>query len=105
RVEGVRPPYDLLVLPVRLERVDLDHDGLVHRVRDDRALALLTASALVLGLLEPDDRLAGSGLGDFLLRTRRSLRPRKPFLLSLLFGRFRWRGSASVRRCCRLCRL
>src|SRR5438876_740564 len=45
-------------LRVRLHGVDLDDDRLVHRVGNDDAAALLAPSALVLGLLEPDDRLA-----------------------------------------------
>ena len=44
--------------PVRLDRVDLDDDRLVHRGRDDGALALLAAAALALRLRQADDRLA-----------------------------------------------
>src|SRR5262245_36114134 len=76
RMERVRPPHDLLVLPVRLQRVDLDHDRLVHRVRDHGALALLPAAALVLRLLQPNDRLARRGLRDRLLRPLWPLGPR-----------------------------
>ena len=57
RVELGAPPDDLLVPRVRLHDVDLDDDRLLHRVGDDGALALLAPAALVLGLLEPDDRL------------------------------------------------
>src|SRR4030095_658374 len=57
RVELRRAADDLLVLPVRLHRVDLDHDRLVHGVGDDDAAALLAAPALVLGLRQPDARL------------------------------------------------
>src|SRR3979490_2774036 len=35
---------DLVVLGVRLRRVDADRDGLVHRGRDDDATALLAAA-------------------------------------------------------------
>src|SRR6266704_3108895 len=51
-----RAADDLLVPRVRLHRVDLDHDCLVHRARHDDPAALLAAAALVLGLGEPDDR-------------------------------------------------
>src|SRR4029453_12059322 len=56
RVELRRAADDLLVLRVRLHRVDLDHDRLVHRIRDDDAAALLAAAAHVLGLRQADDR-------------------------------------------------
>src|SRR6185437_1019970 len=39
RVELRRTPDDLLVARVRLDRVDLDDDRLVHRARDDDASA------------------------------------------------------------------
>ena len=67
-----------LYFAVRLEHVDLDHDRLVHRARDHGALALLAAAALVLGLLEPHDRL-----------------PRRRLLAASAFVRFgrRARGS------------
>ena len=58
RVELRRAADDLLVARVRLHRLDLDDDRLVHRGRDDDAAALLAAAALVLGLREPHDRLA-----------------------------------------------
>src|SRR5437667_693425 len=61
-VERVRAPDDLLVLPMGLDQLDLDDDRLLHRVRDHRALTLLATTALVLGLLEPDDRPARLGL-------------------------------------------
>src|SRR4051812_46085553 len=48
----------LLVARVRAHGLDLDHDRLVHRGRDDDAAALLAPAALVLGLREPRDRLA-----------------------------------------------
>src|SRR2546423_15613402 len=59
RVELRRAADDLLVARVRLERVDLDDDRLVHRAGDDHAAPLLPAAAVVLGLRQPDDRLAG----------------------------------------------
>src|ERR671918_2620609 len=58
RVELRRAADDLLVPLVRLDRVDADDDRLVARGADDGALALLAPAALVLGLLEPHDRLA-----------------------------------------------
>src|SRR5438105_14873635 len=48
RVELRRPADDLLVARVRLDRVDLDDDRLVHRARDDDAAPLLSPAALVL---------------------------------------------------------
>src|SRR5919108_5443049 len=57
-VELRRTADDLLVARVRLDRVDLDDDRLVHRARDHDAAALLAAAALVLRLREPSDRLA-----------------------------------------------
>src|SRR5262249_40395905 len=50
RVELHAAADDLLVARVRLDRVDLHDDRLVHRVRDDDAAALLTAAALRLPL-------------------------------------------------------
>src|SRR5262249_56785827 len=50
-------PDDLLVAHVRLDRVDADDDGLVHRARDDDAASLLTATTLRLGLRMPAQRL------------------------------------------------
>src|SRR5205085_9733014 len=57
-VELDRAPDDFLIARVRLHGVALDDDRLVHRVGNDDAAALLAPSTLVLGLLEPDDRLA-----------------------------------------------
>src|ERR687896_1795882 len=74
RVELRRAADDLLVPPVRLDRVDLDDDRLVHRGRDDDATALLAAAALCLRLGQPDDRLA---LGRLLLLRLRPLRAQR----------------------------
>src|SRR6266542_2855275 len=68
RMELRRAADHLLVAPVRLHRVDLDDDRLVHRVGDDDAAPLLTPAALVLGLLEPHDRLVRRGLLALRLR-------------------------------------
>src|SRR5919197_4123370 len=57
-VELRRAADDFLVARVRLDRVDLDHDRLVHRARDDDAPALLPAAALALRLRQPGDWLA-----------------------------------------------
>src|SRR5215212_715019 len=59
RVDLLREPDDLLVAAVRLRGVHADDNGLVHGVRDDDAAAFLPPAALLLGLREPDDRLAG----------------------------------------------
>src|SRR5262249_58075975 len=58
RVELHAAADDLLVARVRLDRVDLHDDRLVHRVRDDDAAALLTAAALRLRLRCARNRLA-----------------------------------------------
>src|SRR3989440_4547489 len=52
---------NLLVAPVRLDRVDLDDDRLVHRARDDDAAALLAPTALRVGLGQAGDRPALRG--------------------------------------------
>src|SRR6187549_3382374 len=83
RVELRRAADDLLVPRVRLHRVDLDHDRLVHRARDDNASALLATTALALWLGEADDRLArGRPLAHW-LRTLATLCPRKALPLLL----------------------
>src|SRR5919204_2248926 len=88
-VELRRAPDDLLVFPVRLHGVDLDHDRLVHRVGDDHSAALLTAAARVLRLGQADDRLAlGRALAprlDVLV----ALRAREPLALRLGGGPLR----------------
>src|SRR5919198_4814717 len=58
RVELDATADDLLVARVRLDRVDLDDDRLVHRTGDDDATALLAAATLGLRLRRPRDRLA-----------------------------------------------
>src|SRR5256885_557551 len=73
RVELRRAADDLLVLRVRLHRVDADDDRLVHRARDDDTAALLAAAAIALGLRQPRDRLP---LG-------RALAPRLRMLVAL----------------------
>src|SRR5829696_10463714 len=91
-VELLRAPDDLLVLRVRLDRVDLDHDRLVALVRDDRALALLAAAELLLGPRDARDRLPLGGLlalDAALLRTERT---RQPLALRLRAGLRRGRG-------------
>src|SRR6188472_4165777 len=77
------PPDDLLVPRVRLHDVDADDEGLLHRVGDDGALALLATPTLVLGALEPNDRLP-LGRGHALRpRPLRALRAREALLLRL----------------------
>src|SRR5437868_12113978 len=53
-----RAADDLLVLAVRLHRIDPDDDRLVHAARDDHAAAFLAPATRVLGLGRPRDRLA-----------------------------------------------
>src|SRR5207248_4896354 len=77
RVELRRSANDLLVARVRLDRVDLDDDRLVHRARDDDAAALLATAALARGLRQPDDRLPLLRLLALRLRAGRALRARE----------------------------
>src|SRR2546421_11313518 len=81
RVELRRAAVDLLVARVRLDRVDLHHDRLVHRARDDDAAALLAAAALVLGLRQARDRLARLRALAPRPRARRTLRARQALAL------------------------
>src|SRR5215212_5261221 len=83
RVELLRPADDLLVARMRLDRLHLDDDGLVHRARHDNAAPLLATTAIGLGLRRPRDRLA---LGGTLARRFRPLtaqRARDALLLAL----------------------
>src|SRR5256714_997726 len=89
RVELRRAADDLLVARVRLDRVDLHHDRLVHRARDDDAAALLAAAALVLGLRQARDRLARLRALAPRPRARRTLRAREALALPLRLGRRR----------------
>src|SRR5207248_952343 len=57
-VELGRAPDDLLVLGVRLHRVDPDNDRLVHAARDDDTAPLLAPAARMLRLGQARDRLA-----------------------------------------------
>src|SRR6185503_748975 len=57
-VELLRAPDDLLVLRVRLDRIDANDDRLVHRRRNDDAAALLVAAPLGFRFREPSDGLA-----------------------------------------------
>src|SRR5213078_2490415 len=82
-VELRRAPDDLLVLGMRLDGVHADDDRLVHRTRDDDAPALLAATALVLGLRQPRDRLALGRALTLRLHVLVALRARQP--LALLF--------------------
>src|SRR5438132_1431856 len=89
RMELDAAPDDLLVARVRLDRVDLDHDRLVHRARDDDAAALLPAAPLRHLLRGAQDRLA---LGRPLAARPRSLPPLRAgnvlaLLLLLRLGR------------------
>src|SRR3972149_9309961 len=70
RMELRRVAPDLLVSRVRLHHIDLDDDRLVRSTRDDGALAFLTGTAPLHGLLEPHDRLSPCRL---LARRGRSL--------------------------------
>src|SRR3989440_11113689 len=92
RVELRRAADDLLVARVRLERVDLHHDRLVHRARDDDAAALLAAAALVVRLRQPDDRLARLGTLALRLRAGAALRAWEALALRLPLGLLRLRG-------------
>src|SRR5437763_16196814 len=77
---------DLLVARMRLDRVDLDDDRLVHRARDDDAAALLAPATLGLRLRRPADRLAlGRALAHG-LRALPALRARDVLALLLLLG-------------------
>src|SRR5262245_8707792 len=82
-VELLRAADHLLVLRVRLDRVDANDDRLVHRGRDDNAAALLVATALALGLRQPRDRLALRGLLAGGLGVLVALGARKALLLRL----------------------
>src|ERR1051326_2108144 len=66
-----------------LHGVDADDDRLVHRTRDDDAPALLAATALVLGLRQPRDRLTLGRALPLRLHVLVALGSRQPF--SLLF--------------------
>src|SRR5439155_5274704 len=70
RVELDAVPDDLLVPGMRLDRVDLDDDRLVHRAGDDDASTLLSAPTLGFGLRSARDRLA---LGRLLTAWPRTL--------------------------------
>src|SRR6476659_2431601 len=83
RVELRRAADHLLVLRVRLDRVNPDDDRLVHRRRDDDAAALLVAAALGRRLLEPRDRLALGRLLALRLGMLVALGARGPLLLRL----------------------
>src|SRR6266540_764795 len=107
RVELRAAADDLLVARVRLDRVDLDDDRLVHRAGDDDAAALLAAAALGLRLGRARDRLA---LGRALpqgLWTLPALCARNVLALLLLFrhrgrlGRSLLGGSLRLRLGCR----
>src|SRR5436305_612074 len=92
RVELHAASNDLLVARMRLDRVDLHHDGLVHCARDDHASALLSTTALGLKLRQPRDRLAlGRSLAPW-LRTLPPLRARYVLALLLLFRDSSGRG-------------
>src|SRR5213076_352605 len=83
---------DLLVPRVRLDRVDLDHDRLVHRARDDDSTPLLPAAALRHRLRQPGDRLARRRTLALGPRPLRTLRARESLALLPLFrGRLRRR--------------
>src|SRR5262249_29012950 len=84
RVELDAVADDLLVARVRLDRVDLDDDRLVHRVRDDDAAALLPAAAFGLRLRRARDRLPLGGALPLRLRVRVALRARQALALLLL---------------------
>src|SRR5262249_27510337 len=86
RVELDAAADDLLVLRVRLHRVDLDDDGLVHRARDDHAAALLALASLGYRLRKPRDRLALGRTLALRLRALAPLRARKPLPLLLRGG-------------------
>src|SRR6266545_3589197 len=91
RVELRAAADDLLVARVRLDRVDLDDDRLVHRAGDDDAAALLAAAALGLRLRCPRDRLALGRALPHRLRALATLRAGDVLGLLLLFrdgGRF-----------------
>src|SRR5919204_658567 len=83
-VELDAAPDDLLVARVRLDRVDLDDDRLVHRVGDDDAAALLPPAALGLRLRCARDRLALGRAFAHRLRVLVALRARQPLALLLL---------------------
>src|SRR5215210_9530226 len=86
-----RAADDLLVARVRLDRVDLDHDRLVHRARNDDAAALLAPAALVLGRRLADDRAPFGGTLALRLRVLVALRARQALALRLVLGRLRGR--------------
>src|SRR5437764_12233215 len=107
-VELARAANDLLVPRVRLEGVDLDHDGLVHGARDDDATALLAPAARMLGLGQTGDRAPFGGAFTLRLRVLVALGAREPLALPLRAGL----GRSGLRlrsrrfgRCCRLLRL
>src|SRR6185312_10577341 len=106
RVELRRAADDLLVARVRLHGVDLDHDRLVHRIRDDDAAALLAPAALVVGLRQPHDRAALGRALALRLRVLVPLRARHALALRLGTGlrRSRLFGGrlVGVGLCCRL---
>src|SRR6476660_1093633 len=82
-VELDAPPDDLLVLLVRGDHVDLDHDRLVHRAGDDDAAPLLATAAVVFRLRLPDDRLALARHGAAGARLLRTQTARQPLVLLL----------------------
>src|SRR4051794_16279697 len=86
RVELDAAPDDLLVARMRLDRVDLHHDRLVHRARDDDPPALLAAAPLRLRLGHPGDRLALGRPLSARLRTLTPLRAGDVLALLLLLG-------------------
>src|SRR4029079_14937488 len=73
----------LLVAPVRLHGVDLDHDRLVHRIRDDDPATLLAPAALMLGLRQAGDRAALGGALALRLRVLVALGARQALALRL----------------------
>src|SRR5215212_6742250 len=82
-VEPGRAADDLLVLRMRLHRIDAHDDGLVHRARDDNTPTLLAASPRMLGLGLARDRLAlGRPLAPR-LRMPMAQRARQPLPLFL----------------------
>src|SRR5947209_2742388 len=87
RLELQAAPNHLLVAPVRLDRVDLDDDRLVHRVGHDDTAAFLTAAAVDLGLRQTGDRLALGGPLTLRLRVLVPFRARQALAGSLRLGR------------------
>src|SRR6476469_8996294 len=100
-VELLRAADHLLVLRVRLDRVDPDDDRLVHRRRDDDAAAVLVSATLRIRLREPGDGLPLARrlpLGPGVLV---SLTTRKPLALRLGASHSLWTrllGRSLVRR-------